>query len=109
MDGIEFFKNNNEYTVNLFDYKEKGEKVPGSDMGDFYHIIVMPSNHYGDYVPEKTEAILTSPLHFVERLMNDNFVGVIAKVTTTSEDVMQKVLESLMPYNLENEGNQNDE
>jgi len=41
--------------------------------------------------------------------MNDNFVGVIAKVTTTSEDVMQKVLESLMPYNLENEGNQNDE
>jgi len=32
MDGIEFFKNNNEYTVNLFDYKEKGEKVLGSDM-----------------------------------------------------------------------------
>jgi hypothetical protein len=93
MDGIEFFKNNGEYVVNLFDYKKKGEKVPGSSMGDFYHIILMPKK--SDSEPEKIEAILTSPLHYVESLMNDNFNGVVAKVTTTSEEVMNKILKSV--------------
>lgn len=95
MDGIQFFKLDDEYSVSTFTYNNKGEKIEGSVMGDFYHIIVIPNMAESIQDLEKTEAILSSPLHYVERLINDGFSGVVAKVTTTSEEVMKHLYDEM--------------
>ena len=46
-------------------------------------------------MPEKFEAILISPLHYVSRMMEDGFLGIISKVTTNSKDVAETMFKAM--------------
>lgn len=93
-DGINFYINEEDLQeVSCFHYAERGEKKPGSDMGDLYDIIITRSEP--TELPERFQAILSSPPHYISRMLNDGFVGVIGRCTTTSEKVMDAVFESM--------------
>lgn len=93
-DGLNFYRNQEGlHEVSGFDYKKPGEKVGGTKLGDYYHIIVFQEEP--PKMPEKFEAILVSPLHYVSRMMEDGFLGTISKVTTNSEHVVQEMFKGI--------------
>jgi hypothetical protein len=93
-DGINFYLNeDDDIEVDSFKYTEEYEKLPGSAMGDLYDIIIFPEDP--PKMPERFKAILTSPIHYVERMVEDGFLGVVAKATTTSDEFMDEVEEHM--------------
>lgn len=93
-DGLNFFRNDEgDFEVNGFSYKEFGEKQEGSVMGDMYEIIIFSEEP--PKMPERFKAILISPLDYISRMMDDGFLGMVAKATTTSENFMNNVEEQL--------------
>jgi hypothetical protein len=91
-DGINFYLNDDgDVTVDVFTYKNPPEYVGGSEMGDLYDIIIFPEDP--PKMPERFKAILSSPPHYVDRMIQDGFLGVIAKVTTTSDKFMDETLQ----------------
>jgi hypothetical protein len=86
-DGINFYINEDGDTeVDVFLYKEPSEKVEGSSMGDLYDIIIFQEEP--PKMPERFKAILISPAHYVSRMIEDGFLGVVAKVTKASDSFM---------------------
>lgn len=93
-DGINFYLNEDgDIEVDSFKYTENYEKLAGSEMGDLYDIIIFPEEP--PKMPERFKAILTSPIHYVERMVGDGFLGVVAKATTTSNEFMDEVEEHM--------------
>mgnify|MGYP003335702988 FL=1 len=93
-DGINFYRNDKgNIEVTGFEYKDPGEKQPGTDLGDLYDIIILSEEP--PRMPERFKAILISPLHYISRMLDDGFLGVVAKATTTSENFMGMVFEHL--------------
>lgn len=91
-DGINFYLNENgDVQVDIFSYKNDVEKVGGNEMGDLYDIIIFPEDP--PKMPERFKAILTSPPHYVDRMIEDGFLGIVAKVTTTSDKFMDETFE----------------
>lgn len=86
-DGINFYINDEGDTeVDVFCYNEPSEKVEGSSMGDMYDIIIFQEDP--PKMPERFKAILISPAHYVSRMIDDGFLGVVAKATKTSDAFM---------------------
>lgn len=93
-DGINFYRNEDgNLEVSAFTYKTAGEKVEGSEMGDMYDIIIFCEEH--PKMPERFKAILTSPLHYISRMIDDGFLGVVARATTTSDTFMEDIHEHM--------------
>jgi hypothetical protein len=89
-DGINFYLNeDDEHEVTGFQLKDFGEKKEGSMMGDMHDIIIV--KYYPPHLPERFEAILSSPLHYISRMMEDGFVGVVVKATTTTDKFMEDI------------------
>lgn len=88
-DGINFYRNDENIEVDSFQYTEPYTKLEGSAMGDLYDIIIFPEDP--PKMPERFKAILSSPIHYVERMVQDGFLGVVAKATTTSDEFMDEV------------------
>lgn len=89
-DGINFYLNEEEdLEVTGFKLKDFGEKKTGSALGNMYDIIIVRS--YPPQLPERFEAILTSPLHYISRMMEDGFLGVVVKATTTTDEFMHGI------------------
>jgi len=111
-DGINFYFNEKgDFEVSAFNYKNPGEKVTGSVAGDMYDIIIF--QHEPPKLPERFQAILISPLHYISRMIDDGFLGVVAKMTTTSDNFMTDIFDHMTEiaaiYINEYEENQNDE
>lgn len=93
-DGLNFYLNDDDnLEITGFSYKNPGEKIGGTSAGDYYHIILLERDSMK--MPEIFKAILISPLHYISRIIDDGFLGVVAKVTTTSETVMQNCFEDM--------------
>lgn len=111
-DGLNFYRNEDgDHEVSGFEYKKAGEKIGGTEMGDLYHIIIFQEEP--PKMPELFEAILISPLHYVSRMMEDGFLGIVSKVTTNSQDVAETMFQAMSlrvrDYIEQYEGNENDE
>ncbi len=83
-DGFNFFvdKEGNK-VVQTFDYSESGQKLKGSDLGDLFEIIIVPQKPLKE--AERFRAILISPKVYINRLLDDGFIGIVGKATTQSE------------------------
>jgi hypothetical protein len=93
-DGLNFYKNDKgDLAIDGFKFKNFGEKIPGSEIGDWYDIIIFSTEP--PKPPERFKAILTSPIHYVSRMMDDGFLGVVALATTTSEKFMEEIFEEM--------------
>lgn len=100
-DGLNFFRNDDgDIEVGGFNFKTFGEKLPGSEMGDLYDIIIYSESAL-ENDPERFKAILISPLEYISRMMNDGFLGIVSKATTTSEDFMNEIFEQLKTVSAE--------
>ena len=43
-------------------------------------------------MPERFQAILISPIDYVDRMAEDGFYGVVTKFTTTSKEIMDDIM-----------------
>lgn len=59
-------------------------------MGDLYDIIIFPEEP--PKMPERFSAVLSSPTHYVTRMIEDGFLGVVARKTTNSDEFMNDTL-----------------
>jgi hypothetical protein len=93
-DGLNFYRNQTgDLEVDGFSYKNPGEKLAGSEMGDLYDIIIFPEDP--PKMPERFKAILISPLDYISRMIDSGFLGVVAKATTTSDGILEDVFEHM--------------
>jgi hypothetical protein len=84
-DGYNFhYDDEGNKVIATFDYKKKGEKLKGSDLGDLFDIIIVPQKPLKN--AERFKAVLISPIVYINRLLDDGFIGLVGKATTTSEE-----------------------
>jgi len=93
-DGINFYRNDDdEIEIVSFQFKESGTKIGGTSAGDLYDIIIFPEDP--PKMPEKFQAILSSPIDYIDNMIDNGFLGVVSKVTTSSEKVVEEVFDGL--------------
>lgn len=80
-------------TIQGQQYKNPGEKVGGSAMGDEWHIILFREDEEKFTDLDNFDAILSSPLEYVSNLITQGWYGIIAKKTTTSQEFLKKSLD----------------
>jgi hypothetical protein len=97
IDFFTFLAGEEEGQVNIMgsEYANPGESVGKSPLGDLYHIVLFRdskenSEEYDDV--DDFEAILACPLEYASGLINGGFYGIIARKTTTSDKLMDKLL-----------------
>jgi hypothetical protein len=76
-------------------YSNPGEKIGGNTLGDLYHIMLFRDskenpNEYDDV--DDFEAILACPLEYASGLIPGGFYGIIARKTTSSDKLVNKLL-----------------
>lgn len=110
-DGINFYRKD-PMNVNITGFKleNSGIKKEGSSMGDLYDIILFSDVINGPSIlPERFQAILISPMHYVESMIENGFLGIVLKATSTSDefmdDLFKKTLEYIEEWNKQSEEN----
>lgn len=77
-------------------YKNPGEAIGGSEMGDMYHILLFRESEESNITePDLFEAILVEPLEYISRMITCDFYGIVAKKTTTSTEFVSSTLDKL--------------
>lgn len=77
-------------------YKEAGEKIGGSALGDGYHIILFREAEDGQLIDvEKFDAVLIDPAAYITRMISIEWFGIIARMTTTSENFIKNTFDKL--------------
>jgi hypothetical protein len=95
-DGVDFYRiDNQSINISAFKLIKTGNKKDGSPMGDLYDIIIFPDVSKKPSLPERFQAILTSPVDYVERMVESGFLGVVVRATDTSDDYMKEVFEEI--------------
>jgi hypothetical protein len=74
-------------------YKDPGEKLGGSEMGDEYHIVLFKEDEECFFDLDHFEAVLSDPLEYVSQLIPCGFFGMVSKKTTTSTVFIEKSLD----------------
>lgn len=75
------------------EFKEKGNKLGGSNLGDCYDIIIFKDKKGDVDNLERFDAILIEPLEYISMLIPLDFYGVICKKTTTSGKLMDGIFD----------------
>ena len=83
-----------ETTILGLTYKDKGDNIGGSELGHSYDILTFKITD-DDCVKDHFEAILVCPYTYSEQLMTGGHFGLIAKRTTTSDDMVARVSKSI--------------
>ena len=98
-DAIFFLPGDKEHQITIegATYKESGNKIGGSAMGDSYHVILFKENSDTEelYDVDHFDAIFIDPLEYISELIPQEWYGVIAKQTTTSQAFIQKIFDKL--------------
>ena len=78
-------------------YKEPGKNIGGSSLGNAYHVILFKEDTKTDklYNVDRFDAIFVDPLEYISGLIPQNWYGVIARKTTTSNTFIQKTFDKL--------------
>lgn len=97
IDFFTFLAGEAEGQVNIMgsEYSNPGESVGGNSLGDLYHIVLFRDSkedrdEYDEF--DSFEAILACPLEYASGLIPGGFYGIIARKTTTSHKLMNKLL-----------------
>ena len=87
----------NSITVSSQEYNDPGEKVVGGQLGDSYHIVLFRSHETEDlYVDvDCFSAILVDPLEYISGLIKSGFYGIVARQTTTSKPIIDRIVDKL--------------
>jgi hypothetical protein len=78
-------------------YKDAGENVGHSAMGNAYHVILFKEDEEGELVDiDMFEAIFMDPLEYMSNLIPSGIFGIMARKTTTSNNFIQKTFDKLI-------------
>ena len=94
----------NSLNVEAAVYKDPGEKIGGSSLGDLYHIILFKDNGETVHNYDFFEAILGCPLEYMSNLLPSGWYGILAKKTTTSDEFIED-MQDMVLNNLTETGN----
>ena len=97
-DAFFFLPGEKEDTVHLESaiYKDAGENIGGSAMGNGYHIILFREAEDGELVDvEQFTAVLVDPITYMSRMLSIDWFGVLARMTTTSNTFIQNTFDKL--------------
>ena len=98
-DAILFLPGEKEHEVQVEGaaYLNPGDDVGGSLMGKSYDIILFKENYKEDkiYNVDKFEAILSEPFEYISSLIPQNWFGIIARKTTTSNNFVCSAFDKL--------------
>jgi hypothetical protein len=78
-------------------YKNPGENVGNSAMGNAYHVILFKEDNESDgiYDVDRFDAIFIDPLEYISDLIPQQWYGVMARKTTTSNKFIENVFDKL--------------
>ena len=78
-------------------FKNPGEKLGGSPMGDSYQVVLFKDDTNNDklYDVDRFEAIFCDPYEYISNLIPQNWFGIFVKKTTTSEAFLQRIFDKL--------------
>lgn len=78
-------------------YRNPGEKLGGSTLGDGYHIILFRENAEKEklYDIDKFDAVLTHPIEYISNMIKNQWFGIVARKTTTSSEFIQNTFDKL--------------
>lgn len=97
-DGFFFIPGEEEDTIRVegCNYKQKGEELEKSEMGNMYHIILFKQDEEGNPIKQDMfEAILSDPLEYMSNLIPQDWYGLICKKTTTSTKFAKETFDKL--------------
>lgn len=95
-DGVNFYRENDQaVNISVFKMIKQGTKKEGSPMGDLYDIILFPDIDRKPSLPERFQAILTSPIDYVENMITNGFLGVVVRATDTSDEYMEEAFNEI--------------
>lgn len=102
-DFISFLKDKDKIIIQGVDYEDAGEKIGGSELGDQYHIIIAkdskndPSkfSHLDSF-----DAILSDPFEYISGLIPNGWYGIVARKTTTSHEMYNKILDIFKEHSI---------
>jgi hypothetical protein len=78
-------------------YKDAGENVGHSEMGNAYHVILFKEAADGELTDiDMFDAIFMDPLEYMSGLLPAGIFGIMARKTTTSNSFIQKTFDKLM-------------
>lgn len=84
--------------VELNSYTTPGEKVGGNQVGELYDIILFQDHEEDVEKFDKLDhfvAILGDPLEYISQLIPSGWYGIIARKTTTSEEIVAGWLDNI--------------
>ena len=84
--------------IELNTYTTPGEKVGGNQIGELYDIILFQDHEEDEEKFDKLDhfvAILGDPLEYISQLIPSGWYGIIARKTTTSEEIVSKWLDNI--------------
>lgn len=82
--------------IKAFNYVEKGDIVPGTDMGNKYHVVLYRESDDGISHQDHFIPILGDPAHYGARLIENGWFGMISRYTTTSEKYIKPIYDLLI-------------
>jgi hypothetical protein len=77
-------------------FNDPGTKIDGSSSGDCYHILLFKQDEEGNPIHlDLFDGILTAPLEYMDRLIPDDWFGIICRKTTTSNKFIQDTFDNI--------------
>ena len=94
-------EDDNQVKVEVAQYKEPSEKVPGSVMGDMFDIILFRMCDDTVIDLDRFDGILSDPKTYVSRMIKEDWYGLVTRKTVDSNTLTDKIFAewSNMCYN----------
>jgi hypothetical protein len=74
-------------------YKNPGEQIGGSELGPEYTVVLFKcDDDEGTYNHDNFDAILADPRIYISGLIPQDWYGVVARKTTTSESFVKDII-----------------
>jgi len=97
-DFLTFLQGDKEGSIEVIgtSYKDPGDSIDKGIMGDSYHIVLFrdhqeKKDQYGDV--DSFDAVLIDPFEYISRLITEGWYGIIARKTTTSRPIIDRMLD----------------
>jgi hypothetical protein len=98
-DFLTFLEGDEEDTLSIAtqEYANPGEPVGSNAMGDSYHVVLFRTHETEDkYIDlDYFIAILSDPLEYISGLIKGGFFGIIARQTTTSKELIDRIVDKM--------------
>lgn len=76
-------------------YKQPGEKLEGNSSGDAFEIVLFRMDEEDNLIDlDRFTGILIEPREYISRMIMDQWFGMVARKTTTSDGVVSDVFAS---------------